>query len=66
MADSGLRSIVWRKSKRSDVTGCVEVAYAQESVLVRDSKDPAGPVLEFSIYAWNEFVASLRRRPADD
>jgi Domain of unknown function (DUF397) len=66
MTDSGLSSIVWRKSKRSDVTGCVEVAYMKGSVLVRDSKDPDGPVLEFSTRAWNTFITSMQRVLPDD
>ncbi|MFY1597351.1 DUF397 domain-containing protein [Micromonospora sp. WMMD737] len=39
----------WRKSTRTQQSGqCVEVARVGESVGVRDSKDPTGPVLVFT------------------
>ncbi|HLH59501.1 MAG TPA: DUF397 domain-containing protein, partial [Streptosporangiaceae bacterium] len=46
--------------------GCVEVAAAARSILVRDSKDPHGPTLTFSGPEWARFVARLdkwRRLP---
>ncbi|MFY1699627.1 DUF397 domain-containing protein [Solwaraspora sp. WMMA2101] len=50
----------WRKSSRSNGQGgdCVEVAdNLPGRVLVRDSKDQAGPVLTFGPAAWRSFVA---------
>jgi hypothetical protein len=32
---------------------------ATESVVVRDSKDPQGPVLTFSPEAWSSFVTDV-------
>ncbi|MET8084740.1 DUF397 domain-containing protein [Micromonospora sp. NPDC005197] len=49
----------WRKSSRSNGSGgnCVEVAENLSGVVaVRDSKDPAGPVLVFEPEAWRAFV----------
>ena len=49
----------WRKSTRSGGNGgdCVEVAGNLPGVVgVRDSKDPAGPVLTFTPDAWRAFV----------
>jgi hypothetical protein len=49
----------WHKSTRSGDNGgeCVEVADNLAGVVaVRDSKDPAGPVLTFSPAAWAGFV----------
>ena len=37
----------WRKSSASGANGCVEVAFVEGQVAVRDSKDRAGPVLVF-------------------
>ncbi|SBT65509.1 protein of unknown function (DUF397) [Micromonospora sediminicola] len=54
----------WRKSTRSGGNGgnCVEVAGNLPGVVgVRDSKDPAGPVLTFSPAAWTRFVTSTHR-----
>ncbi|WP_203655598.1 DUF397 domain-containing protein [Actinocatenispora rupis] len=50
---------VWRKSSRSNASGnCIEVMDLGERVAVRDSKDPAGPMLVVSSRAWRRFVAS--------
>ncbi|AVT32816.1 DUF397 domain-containing protein [Plantactinospora sp. BC1] len=56
----------WRKSSRSGSNGgaCVEVAgNLPGRVLVRDSKDQAGPALSFAPDAWRTFVGELTRRP---
>jgi hypothetical protein len=52
----------WRKSTRSnDPEGnCVEVAFAPAGAAVRDSKDPAGPILTFSPRVWRSFARSRR------
>ncbi|MDG4765214.1 DUF397 domain-containing protein [Solwaraspora sp. WMMD406] len=52
----------WRTSTRSGNGGntCVEVAdNLPGRVLVRDSKDIAGPVLTFGSIAWSAFVTKL-------
>ena len=51
----------WRKSSYSNGSGgeCVEVAHTAEPIRVRDSKDPAGPVLAFSADAWAAFVREV-------
>lgn len=54
----------WRKASRSTDTGgnCVEVAdNLPGQVLVRDSKDPAGPALAFGPRAWRAFVTEIAR-----
>ncbi|MFI6446764.1 Scr1 family TA system antitoxin-like transcriptional regulator [Kitasatospora sp. NPDC050543] len=53
----------WRKSSYSDDDGgqCIEVAHdVPGHVPVRDSKDPEGPALVFSTYAWRSFIAGIR------
>ncbi|MGH3837129.1 MAG: DUF397 domain-containing protein [Pseudonocardiaceae bacterium] len=50
----------WRTSSYSAGSGnCVEVAPAPDRVLVRDSKDPAGPALAVPTPAWRAFLATL-------
>ncbi|AVT35452.1 DUF397 domain-containing protein [Plantactinospora sp. BB1] len=55
----------WTKSTRSSGNGgaCVEVARNLPGVVgVRDSKDPAGPVLTFGGTAWRSFVRDVPAR----
>jgi hypothetical protein len=48
----------WRKSSWSSSTAnCVEVALAHETVGVRDSKNPDGPMLVFPDAAWRAFIS---------
>lgn len=52
----------WFKSSYSGGanTECVEVAAVGGRALVRDSKDPDGPVLAFSSAEWGAFVDEVR------
>lgn len=54
---------VWRKSSYSNGSGgaCIEVARNLAGLVpVRDSKDPAGPVLVFPAESWAAFVSAVR------
>ena len=63
MEEANQATMTWRKSTRSNGSGdCVEVAGNLPGVVgVRDSKDPAGPVLTFTPAAWTRFLTSTRR-----
>jgi hypothetical protein len=61
---------VWKKSTRSTKDNCVEVAFIDGGVGVRDSKDRShGPVLTFTAAEWEAFTGGVRDgefdRPAD-
>jgi hypothetical protein len=50
----------WRKSTRSGYNGCLEVAFLDGHVAIRDSKDRRGPVLVFTTAEWQVFVNGVR------
>jgi hypothetical protein len=56
----------WRKSSHSDNGSCVEVADLSDGgTAVRDSKDPAGPVLTFTAAEWLAFVKGVKEGQFD-
>ncbi len=61
MSRPEFRHAAWRTSSRSHGNGdCVEVAAAGALVGVRDSKDPAGPVLVVDPTGWAAFLAGIQ------
>ena len=64
MAD--LPEMAWRKSTRSTLDACVEVAFIEgPQVAVRHSKDRAGPVLKFNAVEWQAFIDGARNGEFD-
>jgi predicted secreted Zn-dependent protease len=63
MSTSDLTSTLdWRKASASGNNGCVELAPLPEGgVAVRDSKNPAGPVLSFTRHEWISFCDGMRK-----
>jgi hypothetical protein len=57
-----MSSATWRKSSYSGANGgnCVEIAAAARTVVVRDSKDPDGPVLAFRPNDWERFADRVK------
>ena len=39
---------------------CVEVALSSQYVLMRDSKNAAGPELAFDMSVWNSFIEAVK------
>ena len=52
----------WFKSTRSgpNSDNCVEVAFVDDAIAVRDSKYPAGPALIFTAAEWDAFVGGAK------
>ena len=44
---------------------CVEVAFADRYVLVRDSKAVTDPQLKFSMKAWDSFIRNIKDGQTD-
>ncbi|MBO0867798.1 MAG: DUF397 domain-containing protein [Micromonosporaceae bacterium] len=57
-----LSRAVWRKSSQSgpNCDNCVEVAFVDDAILLRDSKHPDGSVLVFTQAEWDAFVAGAK------
>ncbi|MEV5414063.1 DUF397 domain-containing protein [Thermopolyspora sp. NPDC052614] len=62
MGPADLTHLNWRKSSRSGGDGgdCLEVTSLRDVIAVRDSKNPAGPMLFFSTAEWRTFLDSVR------
>jgi Domain of unknown function (DUF397) len=54
--------VAWRKSSASTGNNgdCVEVAFAEDGVLVRHSRNPSGPMLLFTPSEWRAFVTGAQ------
>jgi hypothetical protein len=57
-----LTGAVWRKSSASgpNCDNCVEVAFVDNAIAVRDSKHPEGPILLFTQAEWDAFVGGAK------
>jgi hypothetical protein len=66
IAAKGLRvnldGAVWRRSDRGGphADNCVEVAFVDGAIAVRQSNNPTGPVLLFTSSEWDAFVAGAK------
>jgi hypothetical protein len=63
MTSPDFTNATWHKSRRSGDNGgqCVEVAFLDNAVGVRDSKDNGnGPILVFTHEEWGTFISSTK------
>jgi Domain of unknown function (DUF397) len=66
MSPRGETAGIWRKSRYSSPQGnCVEIAAVSHGIAVRDSRDPAGPILIFTRAAWQTFTHRARQGAFD-
>ncbi|QUQ68735.1 DUF397 domain-containing protein [Kutzneria sp. CA-103260] len=62
MHNLDLADLAWRKSSRSVGQGaCVELAVRVDRTLVRDSKNPSGPILAFPQGSVAMFLRELKQ-----
>jgi Domain of unknown function (DUF397) len=55
--DSGDSGLSWRTASHSVGNGaCVEIAQVNGQIAIRDSKDPEGPILNYSVRAFRSFL----------
>jgi Domain of unknown function (DUF397) len=54
-----VENVMWKRSNRCGDASCVEVASLKDEIVVRDSKDPDGPVLRFTREEWEAFVGGV-------
>ncbi|WP_374105383.1 DUF397 domain-containing protein [Streptomyces sp. ISL-36] len=55
--------MAWRKSSHSGAnSNCVETGRLRGATVVRDSKNPSGPALHFTVHAWGRFMECFPRR----
>jgi hypothetical protein len=66
MTEAASSRAAWRSSSYSGANGdCVEVARPAPGVIAaRDSKDPGGSRLAFSVSHWTAFTAALKKHAA--
>jgi len=56
------KSVTFNKSSYSGSgnANCVEVGFVTAEIQLRDSKDPDGPVLHFTVSEWAAFIAGVK------
>jgi hypothetical protein len=54
-----LAGAAWKKSSQSQSGSCVEVAFVDGAIAVRDSKDRTGPVLLYTPDEWEAFIGGV-------
>lgn len=55
-----LSNATWRKSSLSAASDCVEVAFVDGQVALRNSKDQDGSVLVFTSTEWEAFIGGVQ------
>jgi hypothetical protein len=66
VSDAERAGLIWVKSQYSGANGaCVEIASAVGKVVMRDSKDPDGPVLLYTPGEFKAFIQGARNGEFD-
>ena len=66
LSESERRNLAWRKAQCSTINGqCVEIASTPGKIVMRDSKDPDGPILVYTLAEFNAFLEGARNGEFD-
>jgi hypothetical protein len=60
MPDDRAVALSWRKSSASATENCVEVAFSDTSILVRDSKQQSSHILAFTSRGWQALLNGIQ------
>jgi predicted secreted Zn-dependent protease len=61
----GRNSLTWRTALSCDGGACVQVAADRGIILIRSSRQPSGPLLEYTPEEWHEFVSGVKKGDFD-
>jgi predicted secreted Zn-dependent protease len=60
------KSLTWRTALNCDGGSCVEVAADQNVIWIRNSRQPDGPLLQYTPEEWHEFASGIKKGDFDD
>ena len=60
------KSLTWRTALSCDGGACVQVAADGGVILIRSSRKPSGPLLEYTPEEWHEFVSGIKKGDFDN
>jgi predicted secreted Zn-dependent protease len=59
-------SITWHTALSCEGGACVEVAANQNTILIRNSRQPDGPLIEYTPEEWHAFVSGVKKGDFDN
>lgn len=59
-------NLTWRTALNCDGGACVEVAADRNIIVIRNSRQPDGPLVEYTPEEWHEFVSGVKKGDFDD
>lgn len=66
MLDNDSADIPWRKATKSTAGNCIQVMRRNGVIMISDSKNPAGPILSYTLPEWDAFLDGAKRGEFDD
>jgi hypothetical protein len=61
-----VEALPWTSAKACTGGQCIQVAAMGDSVAVRDSKNPDGAILTYSVDEWTNFLKGVKNGDFDD